>query len=299
MDKLCIWLEKVIAWLDRGEAPAIPYVGQAAGAFRNPPVPHLEICYVVEGSYPELKVGDRQECIPSGHATLHSVHLGNYSPLQRPPPRTWCLFLDVADERVFEPLARAPLFCSTPVRNREGLVQCFERLATRCRAAKPLPSRFVYGPVLYSPAKESGTRPALAYQVKAALLDLLAHLLDEAQTGQAGGEDAATGSVRRAVEFMGLHYREADVDLGAVADAAHLSIDHFGRVFRSEAGMTPMRYLKLVRIDQSQFLLQHTELLVEEVAREVGFEDPLHFSRVFRQVTGRSPTAYRAESRAR
>ncbi|MBT3297190.1 MAG: AraC family transcriptional regulator [Verrucomicrobia bacterium] len=40
-------------------------------------------------------------------------------------------------------------------------------------------------------------------------------------------------------------------------------------------------------------MLEHTDLLVEEIAFDVGFSDPFHFSRVFRTIIGLSPRAWR------
>jgi AraC family transcriptional regulator, arabinose operon regulatory protein len=58
-------------------------------------------------------------------------------------------------------------------------------------------------------------------------------------------------------------------------------------------GTSPMQYLRTVRVEAAKRLLVTIETPVGEVAAQVGFEDPLYFSRVFRKVTGKSPTAYR------
>jgi len=60
-------------------------------------------------------------------------------------------------------------------------------------------------------------------------------------------------------------------------------------------GESPMHYLKRVRINQARYLLEHTDLLVEEIAFDVGFSDPFHFSRVFRTLNNLSPRAWRKQ----
>jgi AraC-like DNA-binding protein len=203
------------------------------------------------------------------------------------------LFLDVSADRAFEPLAKAPLFCSMNVQHREDLVRLFERLEVRCLAAgRPAP-RYLTGPAAYAPPRGEERWTARPYFVKAALLELLAQLLEDARASEPDAGRPLPKGLAAAMEFMGLHYGNPDLTLDDVARAAYLSVDHFGRLFRQHTGMTPMRYLRLTRIDQSRFLLKRTGLRVEEVAREVGFPDPFHFSKVFRHVIGMSPTQYR------
>jgi len=61
-----------------------------------------------------------------------------------------------------------------------------------------------------------------------------------------------------------------------------------------QGNFTPtMHYLKRIRINQARYLLEHTDLLVEEIAFDVGFTDPFHFSRVFRTLIGLSSRAWR------
>lgn len=81
-----------------------------------------------------------------------------------------------------------------------------------------------------------------------------------------------------------------------LARVAHLSVSRFAHVFSSQLGVSPAAYVDEQRMALAQQLLNLTGRPVYEVARSVGFPDPLHFSTRFRQVTGRSPTAFRNES---
>ena len=51
-------------------------------------------------------------------------------------------------------------------------------------------------------------------------------------------------------------------------------------------------YLVKTRIDESKFLLTNSSLKIKEVANEVGYEDSLYFSKVFKKITGVSPKEY-------
>lgn len=71
-----------------------------------------------------------------------------------------------------------------------------------------------------------------------------------------------------------------------------LSEDHFRVLFKKETGKTPLQYLTQKRIEYAKMLLKTRNLKllkILEVARMSGFDDPYYFSRVFKNVTGRSP----------
>lgn len=67
--------------------------------------------------------------------------------------------------------------------------------------------------------------------------------------------------------------------------------------FRTQTGMTVNHYLRQLRICHAQYLLQHTELMVSEVAMQCGFEDSNYFSVVFNREVGMTPVQWRHRSR--
>jgi AraC family L-rhamnose operon transcriptional activator RhaR len=67
--------------------------------------------------------------------------------------------------------------------------------------------------------------------------------------------------------------------------------------FRTQTGMTVNHYLRQLRICHAQYLLQHTELMVSEVAMRCGFEDSNYFSVVFNREVGMTPVQWRHRSR--
>jgi YesN/AraC family two-component response regulator len=66
------------------------------------------------------------------------------------------------------------------------------------------------------------------------------------------------------------------------------------RLYRRATGSTPTQDLKRFRIEKAKRLLVgHPELEIKQVAAAVGFKDPLYFSRLFKEETGSSPSAFR------
>ena len=80
-----------------------------------------------------------------------------------------------------------------------------------------------------------------------------------------------------------------------IAHSRHMSTCWFIRSFRSLTGSTPLQYILAIRIANARALLEHAQYNVTEVAALVGFDDPLHFSHVFKKHTGVSPSKYRKD----
>ncbi|MBO7380031.1 MAG: helix-turn-helix transcriptional regulator [Bacteroidales bacterium] len=57
-------------------------------------------------------------------------------------------------------------------------------------------------------------------------------------------------------------------------------------------GYTPKEYLRIRRLKRAAILLQSTDMSVSAVAFEVGINDPLYFSRCFKQQFGAAPSDY-------
>lgn len=77
------------------------------------------------------------------------------------------------------------------------------------------------------------------------------------------------------------------------AKMCSLSADRFAHLFKSTVGVSPGKYITDIRMRQAKYLLDFSDLNVNEVSSAVGFEDALYFSRVFKKYTGVSPQRYK------
>ena len=82
-----------------------------------------------------------------------------------------------------------------------------------------------------------------------------------------------------------------------IARKSHLNPAYLCRIFRRFAGTTPYKHLMRQKMNQAADRLQHSDMLVKEVANELGFSDPFHFSRGFKAVHGISPQRFIEVSR--
>jgi AraC-like DNA-binding protein len=103
--------------------------------------------------------------------------------------------------------------------------------------------------------------------------------------------------LRRAKDLMDREYAR-ELDLPALARAAHASRAHFVRSFKKAFGETPHQYLLRRRIERAKELLRSTGLSVTEVSLEVGFRSLGSFSTAFRALVGESPRDYARRWRA-
>ena len=99
-------------------------------------------------------------------------------------------------------------------------------------------------------------------------------------------------TIDKATLYFNEHYNE-DIRIEEYADSQHLSTSWFIRNFRLYTGFTPMQYILSKRIYNAEVLLKNQHYNVTEIARIVGYENPLYFSRAFKKAKGLSPSEYR------
>lgn len=85
-----------------------------------------------------------------------------------------------------------------------------------------------------------------------------------------------------------------NVTLSEMAQHVNITPEHLCRVFKSETGDAPVRYLKRLRLQRAKELLETTCLRVKEIMAMVGVNDGSHFVQDFELAFGLTPSNYRA-----
>ena len=84
-----------------------------------------------------------------------------------------------------------------------------------------------------------------------------------------------------------------DINIEEYAVSRGMSVSWFIRNFKKYTGTTPMQFITSIRITNAQMLLETTNYAINEIARIVGYDNPLYFSRLFRKQKGCPPSHYR------
>jgi AraC-like DNA-binding protein len=86
--------------------------------------------------------------------------------------------------------------------------------------------------------------------------------------------------------------------ISRLASVSGVSEAHFARSFKHAFGVPPHRYLLTRRIERASALLRDTDLPVTDIAFETGWNSLGTFGRIFRDITGESPSELRERRRA-
>ncbi len=103
--------------------------------------------------------------------------------------------------------------------------------------------------------------------------------------------------VEKIIQMMREDVR-GELSLTEFAQSVNLSVWRLCHIFKSDVGMPPIRYLRLLRMERAKGLLESSFLSVKEIAYQVGLNDESHFVRDFKSTYGYSPALYRSRFRS-
>lgn len=112
---------------------------------------------------------------------------------------------------------------------------------------------------------------------------------------QVNNSNTANDYLQNAITYITANYTK-EIHITELANACNLSKSHFMYLFKEELGMTPLEYQQTLRIKDSMSALISSRQNITEIAEQVGYQDPLYFSRVFKKLVGVSPSEYRKQN---
>ncbi len=121
----------------------------------------------------------------------------------------------------------------------------------------------------------------------------LSGLYDNART-DGGQEQSLTPEeiVRLVEDYVQANYAE-DLDLNTIAQNLGFSSSYLTKVFNKVENTTPSKYIRNYRMGIAKQLMNDKKMTLQQVAAAVGYNDPFHFSRSFKQTIGMTPSEYR------
>ncbi len=145
-------------------------------------------------------------------------------------------------------------------------------------------------------AQSTGSNTLLIDQLAICLLTHVA----EVYGGPGCAEERTSGRLapwqeRRAKEIMSARLA-SELTISQLASECRLTASHFARAFRRSTGVAPQRYLMQLRVDEAKRHLAAAHLPLSDIALICGFGDQSHLTRVFKQLVGMPPGAWRGGS---
>jgi two-component system response regulator YesN len=100
------------------------------------------------------------------------------------------------------------------------------------------------------------------------------------------------GIIPKVLKYLNNNYF-ANITLDDAAKSVNLSYHYFSKVFKDEVGKNFVDYLTDLRIEKSMSFLENNKLSIKEVCHKIGYNDPNYYCKIFKKVTGMTPTEYR------
>ncbi|MHA6480852.1 response regulator transcription factor [Paenibacillus sp. strain BS8-2] len=109
------------------------------------------------------------------------------------------------------------------------------------------------------------------------------------------GKERDKSILARITGYIREHYRNPALKIQDIANEVHFSTAYLGYLFKKEMKKNLWDFVTEQRIEEAKRLLTSTDKKRYEVAYEVGYESPEHFSRMFKRYVGISPAEFRKD----
>ncbi|MFZ6692356.1 AraC family transcriptional regulator N-terminal domain-containing protein [Undibacterium sp. SXout20W] len=173
-----------------------------------------------------------------------------------------------ADMNFLPPLKSATSLAMSVVTLDQGLVDTITRLLKLLQEPELIP---IVAPLI--------KQEIIVRLLKGEHGPTLRHLITIGSQGQ---------QIARIITWLKQHYAE-DLSMDDLASKAHMSPSTFRQHFRAVAGLSPLQYLKHLRLQGARQLLLNEDIDATSAALRVGYESPSQFSREYTRLFGAPP----------
>jgi AraC-like DNA-binding protein len=121
---------------------------------------------------------------------------------------------------------------------------------------------------------------------------VLYHLIEQSPIDSESRRDSKQMYIQSAIDYIADHYANP-ISIADIADHVGLDQSYLGAIFKTQVQMTLQQFLIQYRIERACAFMEARQLTINQIARSVGYENTLSFSRTFRKIKGVSPSEYR------
>lgn len=104
---------------------------------------------------------------------------------------------------------------------------------------------------------------------------------------------SANNKISTAINHMHDNFMYKILSIDEYATMCNMSKVTFVKYFKLYKNTTPTKYFNALKISNAQLQLLNTDKTISEIAYDLNFDDPLYFSKMFRKITGESPSDFR------
>lgn len=104
------------------------------------------------------------------------------------------------------------------------------------------------------------------------------------------------GLLPESIKYINEHYPE-NIIIKNLAEIEHYNESYYCEWFKRKTSLSPMEYLKRLRIEKAKELLIGTDYSISQIAEQVGYSFNSSFSRIFKEAEDLSPAQYRKKCR--
>ncbi len=134
-------------------------------------------------------------------------------------------------------------------------------------------------------------KPFYIIQVYALINRILYELYKSTQRNYFSTKDYDT--IKKAVDYIHENFTKTDINITYVSSLTDVGEGHFRRLFSKIYNISPAKYITALRMSYAKELLGYKNISVSEVAEKSGYSDIFYFCKVFKSLTGMTPTEYR------
>ena len=120
---------------------------------------------------------------------------------------------------------------------------------------------------------------------------------DSSQFVTGDGDRAEPVEIWKARKLIRDH-SDGELSLTEIAKSVNLSANYLSEKFKEVTGVNFVRYVGQTRTAKARDLLRNSNLRISEIAFAVGFQSLSQFNRVFKKLTRKSPTQFRADTKS-
>lgn len=124
------------------------------------------------------------------------------------------------------------------------------------------------------------------------LYEFLSQLVETAEPAPESKNNTKEEYVKKALEYIATNYHRR-TNIAEIASSVGLDRSYLYSLFKEIVNISPQKYLIHFRMEKACDLMRTDSLTISNVARSVGYNDPLMFSKAFKKAKGMSPRDFR------